>query len=55
MTLDSDLVCRARARRGGKKEQEREEQNGYVSSVVAAVNFSTDVCFNFSRNREKCP
>ena len=38
---------------GGKKEQE-EEQNGYESSVVAAVNFSTEVCFDFSENGEKC-
>ena len=44
-----DLGGCARAPRGGKKEQEGEEQkiNGYGSSVVAAVNFSTEVCFDF--------
>ena len=38
-----------------RKNKKEKEQNGYGSSVVAAVNFSRDVCFDFSRNREKCP
>ena len=42
------LIDSARGPGGGKKEQEGEEQNGYGSSVVAAVNFSTEVCFDFS-------